>query len=494
MSVSTKSYHADDDINAFVSGDVKNDSYQLTISKLMSTKTNGIEALPYQFMKSVDRRIAGTGDNNGVGGVGRKYGDKIFSQMPLLFLTPCEPLFMDDATSMQKSAAFEGLLGGNTNGLSELVTAEGKISRYYSVQFAYPEYYMYLNTMLACLSAYLGIFDKPKIKIANSSSPQSIGKIDWSKELNNSFKTFFSCKENLVFYLDGLDNVSESFSNETTESSLASQINQFSDMSNEIKFLFGKNSSVVGQMVNTGSTVTSAITEGLSGLAQGIAGGIVGSLANKGVNSVLNGGKIIFPKIWADSQYSRSFDLSIKLRSPDHDSVSIFLNVLKPYCKLLALTMPREINGDPNAYRAPFLVKAFCKGKFNIDMGMITSLQVTKGKTCSWNDDGLPTEIDISLGIEDLYSSLAMSTQYIEKGTFAGFASPQTILEVAQNTAYMDFLANMAGLNIAQMEIGRRAEMVLYLSRAAIPGVANNQFNRLHRGVSMLASRAYDIF
>ena len=60
-----------------------------TIRRIMSTKTNGIEGLPYQFPASVDRRLTGTN-------VGRKYAEKIFSRQPLLFLTPCEPKFMAD--------------------------------------------------------------------------------------------------------------------------------------------------------------------------------------------------------------------------------------------------------------------------------------------------------------------------------------------------------------------------------------------------------------
>ena len=124
---------------------------------------------------------------------------------------------------------------------------------------------------------------------------------------------------------------------------------------------------------------------------------------------------MIFPKIWGDSQYNRSYSFDIKLRSPDHDNLSIFLNILKPYCKLLALTLPRsrvdsDGKADPNSFEAPFLVKAYSKGMFNIDMGIISSMTVTKGRTCAWNDDGLPTEIDISLDIKDLYSNLSMSS------------------------------------------------------------------------------------
>ena len=72
------------EINNYLDGDTVTEQDYI---KMLSTKTNGIEALPYQFMDTVDPRIDGTD-------VGRKYAEKIFSRLPLLFLTPCEPLFM----------------------------------------------------------------------------------------------------------------------------------------------------------------------------------------------------------------------------------------------------------------------------------------------------------------------------------------------------------------------------------------------------------------
>ena len=89
--------------------------------------------------------------------------------------------------------------------------------------------------------------------------------------------------------------------------------------------------------------VTTSITQSLGNGLQSLGGGIVGSIANEGVSSILDGGKIIFPDIWSDSSYDKSYQISIKLRSPDNDSLSIFLNVIKPYCKILALTLPHTI-------------------------------------------------------------------------------------------------------------------------------------------------------
>jgi hypothetical protein len=471
-------YITDDELKRYIQGVDTGDATQ-SVVKIMSTKTRGIEGLPYQFMESVDRRIFDTE-------VGRKYGERIFGRLPLLFLTPCEPLFMDDFDKSSKNTVAQALLGSSINNINELINGTG---RYYSVDFNYAEYYDYLNTMLACLSAYLGIFNT-ELAIGDEEA-KKIGTIDWSKELNSSFKTFFSAKENIIFYLDGMDSVSESFSNTTSESSIASTINGITDSVNEIRFLFGSNGSAASALLNAGTEVTSSITSALSNLATTVGGGIVGSLSNKGVNSVLNGGKIIFPEIWTDSDFSRSYTIDIKLRSPDHDNLSIFLNILKPYCKLLALTLPRsrvdsDGKADPNSFEAPFLVKAYSKGMFNIDMGIISSMTVTKGRTCAWNDDGLPTEIDISLDIKDLYSNLSMSS--IRIGNIV-----QSINGVVSNTAYMDFLANMAGLNIAQMEVGRRITMAYYLVQTMTGTAMSSVFNRLDQGVSKLIGKMYNI-
>ena len=459
-------YMTSGELNNYISG---NTSGTAEIKNMLMNTMSGVEGLPYQFMADVDRRISGTS-------IGRKYGEKIVSRLPLLFLTPCKQVFMDDFEDTDKNTVVSWLMDKGLSPTDALINGKGK---YYSVQFDYSEYYKYLGVMLSSVAAFLGISNE---KFTINGKERKIGNISWAEdELNASFKTFFSCKENLIFYLDSMNQVSETFSNETTESSLASQINGFADNANEIKFLFGEKGGALGSLIDGASDVVSSISSSLSGVVGNLGGGIVGSLADKGVNTVLNGGKIVFPKIWSDSSYSRGYQLDIKLRSPDHDSLSIFMNVLKPYCKLLCLALPRLIDDNPNGYRSPFLVKAYSKGIFNIDMGMITSMTVTKGAECCWNNDGLPTQIDISLEIEDLYSSLAMSS-------FSDHVS-----SVVSNTSYMDYLANMAGLNIAQMEVGRKIKMYYYLQRNNLASTPSRIFTKFDQGVSNLIGNLYNI-
>ena len=461
------SYLTTAELNSHISGTGMNVS---EVKNMLISNLSGVEGLPYQFMDTVDRRITGTS-------VGRKYGEKIISRLPLLFLTPCKQVFMDDFSDNDKRTVTSWLLGqGLGSASNDLINGKGK---YYSVEFDYAEYYKYLSIMLSSVASFLGIANE---RFTVNGKEKRINDISWQNdELNSAFKTFFSSKENLVFYLDGMTDVSESFSNHTTESSLASQINGFSDQANEINFLFGSEGSLAASAIDTAQEVTSSLTSAFANIGTSLGGGIVGSLLDNGVNTVLNGGKIVFPKIWSDSEYSRSYSLNIKLRSPDHDSLSIFMNVLKPYCKLLCLALPKAINDNPNGYRSPFLVRAYSKGIFNVDMGMITSMSVTKGAQCCWNDDGLPTQIDISLEIEDLYSSLSMSS------------TADHIHNVVANTSYMDYLANMAGLNIAQMEVGRRVKMYYYLQRNNLASTPSKIFTKFEQNISNLIGNIYNI-
>ena len=462
------------------------------VKKMMTTTMNGIEGIPYQFMPSVDTRLDGTGKSSADSKIGRKYAEKVMGRLPLLFLTPCFPKALTDFSEDDRNSLINMILDGTAD--EDLVSGSG---RYYSVSFAYDEYYRYLNCMLAATAAFLGIYDKT-IPGYTGDSSKKIGEYDWSKELNDDMKTFFSASENVVFYLDGFNSISESFTNEVTESSIASQINGTSDTAHELNFLLAGNNSALAKIAETAEDAVGTVTSALSDIIGDLGGGIIGSLADKGINTIANGGKIIFPQIWSNSSYSRSYTLDIKLRSPDHDSLSIFLNIIKPYCKILCLCLPRvmenESHYNANAYMSPFLVKAFSKGMFNIDMGIISSLSVNKGAECQWNDDGLPTQIDISIDITDLYSSLAMSG-FESTGLIGNpFKATKQIVKIVNNTAYMDFLANMAGLNVGQMAIGRRIQMFKYLTETSLSQYPSRKFQQFDQGISTLLGSLYEKF
>ena len=447
----------------------------------------GIFAIPYQFLPTCDPRIIVNGQEINVGA---KYAEKIVARMPLLFMVPCRQKFMDGYDNETQSSVISALLSGGDDFLSEVITKNGK---YYKTEWQWDEYYKYVNTLCNQVAIFMGV-ENEELPV-NSGRYKKIKDIDWSKDLDNdAFDNYFMAKQAVIYYVDGasVNQMSENFNNMTTESSLASQLNGYSDTANEIKFLFGNGSAISGMLSEAEDAVTSGIVSNLAESFSSMTGGMLSDLATKGTSSLLSGGKLVFPKLWQDSSFSRSYSFDIKLRSPDHDNLSIFLNIMVPYLHLLALVLPISHEDYANSYNAPFLVRAYCKGLFNIDMGMITDMQVTRGAECQWNDDGLPTQMDISISIEDLYSSLYMSAM---KETSPPYLLNQikSNLSVVKNTSMLDYLANLSGLNIAEEEKFRSVHMFMKLGGSVWSQATNNLYNKFDVGVSRVIEKLYHL-
>ena len=481
-----------DDIRTYGAPKSKESEKEQAVRGIVTSDLVGIHGMPFQFLGSVDPRIPKSGngtfvDSNENFGVGNLYSEKIVARMPLLFLVPCKQKFMEGFTSEEKSNAMTTLISGV--GIPNFKTA----GRYYTTEFDYASYYNHVNSMCRQLAYFMNVQDK----IVPYGKGTPVGKIDWANMKNDAFqKYFYAGKEkSVVFYVDGMDNLSESFSNSTTESSLASTINSFSDTAKEIKFLVGENS-VLANMVDSAKELASGAIDSLGGgLADFFASGMLSDLMNTGVHTIINGGKLVFPKIWGDSSFDRSYSFEIKLRSPDHDNLSIFLNVMVPLIHLIALTIPKGMdNGDiidPNGYISPYLCKAYMKGMFNIDMGMITNLSISRGATSQWNDNGVPTQIDVSITIEDLYSGLFMTAKEGEGNPFEGF---NKLAAIVSNTAMMDYLSNLGGLNLGGDEWFRKQKLFYQLIGGSIRDIPANAWREFDQTVNNIAARAYRKF
>lgn len=251
----------------------------------------------------------------------------------------------------------------------------------------------------------------------------------------------------IAFYINSDASFQDSFSNETTESSLSSTINALSDKAREIQFLLGTASSAVGEAFDKVDGTLSHIKTQINNIVDSVAGGnsIFTTIANS-VKTIVSGGRMLFPQIWSNSTFSKSYQISIKLTTPSTDRISWWLNIYVPLCHLMALVLPRS--EYVNSYTTPFIIKAFYKGMFNIDMGIITEMTFTKGKEGSWTKDALPTVVDVSFTIQDLYSAMGMtSTASMFKGL------------TLQNVAEMDYVANLCGININEPDVFRMVNL-----------------------------------
>ena len=488
------SQYVSSDIATYGSTGKNDDNNTKKVRSMLEYDLTGIHGMPFQFLGSVDPRLPATSSgtldcSNDSFGIGNIYAEKIVARMPLLFLVPCKQKFMEGFTKEEKSAAINALLGGSTDPINF-----ERSGRYYSVEFDYASYYRHVNTMCSELAYFMNVQNE---YIPTNGKKKQVKDIDWGEQKNATFSSFYAGNKSVVFYVDGMDNITDNFSNSTTESSLASTINSFSDTAKEIKFFLGTDS-VLGQAAeNMGDLFGNAIETVGGGIADFFASGMLSDLMNTGVHTIINGGKLVFPKIWGDSSYDRSYNFEIKLRSPDHDNLSIFLNIMVPLIHLICLTIPKTMEDggiiDPNGYISPYLCKAYMKGMFNIDMGIITNMTVSKGATAQWNDNGVPTQIDVSISIEDLYSGLFMTAEG-ENGGLA-FNSLKRIAAIASNTAMMDYLSNLGGLNVGDTEINRRMNVfnaLLLNEMGRIPSA--NLWRNFDQGLNNILAKAYRTF
>lgn len=420
-------------------------------SNFTITSLRGIYGMPYQFMESVDPRIE-VGDSKS-GKIGRKYAREIVASLPILLMTAGKPVFMGKYSKKDRENILEqyiGIAAGDDNKLLDTVFSED-YGKYYSLEYAYNDYMKYVNAMCRASARFLGVHD---IEVDG----EKLDSKDWGTNVNENFSKLFTVYRGCVaWYCDSDNSVSENFDNSTTESQLASKVNSVSDMGRELNFLLGTVKSETGvaldqftsqenltsNMENVNDFISKTL--GNNGLS-----GIFSSIANT-AQTAISGGKIVFPEIWSGSSFSRSYNVNLKFVSPDGDDLSVYLNIIVPMLHLLGFVLPREAEKS-HGYISPFLVRAFYKGMFNVDMGIITDLSFNKGKESAWTASGLPTVVEASFTIKDLYSDLYMTSMDGIK------------YNMMNNIMLMDYLANTCGVNINDVDIRRSIDMFLTMN------------------------------
>ena len=404
----------------------------------------GVFGLPYQFLPNTDNRLTTKQSSDNIG---YEYADKIISRIPLLFIAPGKANFMTKYSKKNKENLLERLIDfgvGNTDAASidDLLDSDG---RYYTFEYDQPRYYKFVNPMCRIAARYLNIQDV-------SINGTKLDRMNWESFTKSGIKSIgdFGTYTSVPFYLDTETSISESHANSTTQSMIASTVNSVSDMGRELNFLLGYGASATGiEALEQDADVASNIENINSTISKLLgSGNFLSNLASH-LTTVASGGKLIFPEIWSDSSFSRSYSCEFKFISPDPSNLSVYLNVLVPLFHLLGLVAPQSVITNPNGYTNPFLVRAIYKGFFNVDMGIITDMSVTKGAECQWTPEGIPTSITVNITIKDLYQAMSITST----------DNSQWKYDTLNNTALMDYIANLCGINIYKPEISRMIEM-----------------------------------
>ena len=410
---------------------------------LKINKIAGVFGLPYQFLPNTDPRLSNSASASHIG---YEYADKIVTNIPLLFIAPGKPAFMKQYSKSAKTSIIEKLVSVAKGSDSDKISLNNLLEesgRYYTFEYDQTRYYKFVNPMCRIAARYMNVQD---VQIDG----KCLDNIDWKDFTQSRIKSLGDLGgfSSIPFYVDADTSVSESFSNDTTQSLISSTVNSISDMGREINFLLGYGGSAL-DVISKNADVASEIDAARSTIEKLIGGNnFLGNLANH-LTTVAAGGRLIFPEIWSDSSFSRSYSCRFKFISPDPSNLSVYLNVIVPLLHLLGLVAPQSVEMNPNGYTSPFIVRAIYKGIFNIDMGIIQDMSVTKGAECQWTPNGIPTSIEVSITIKDLYSVLSITP------TTSNIFSYDTM----NNTALMDYIANLCGINIYKPEMSRLIDM-----------------------------------
>lgn len=472
---------------------------------------------PFQFLPSVDTRV----DENNM--IGRKYMETILGEGCVVSISPGRPLFLPDLTSEESkgfAAYMKGLDKSNASKDSEsLLNAVlgGKDTRYFDFVSDYASYIKYVNLLCRATAVYMGIGDKPVLWESKKYSPDYALRYkayDWTryrfedisedykkakKEKNKTgifggilkdmistaqdtwedlskavgesiYEALFGNFQYVHFYVDPNSSFNETNSNNTQKSAIEGFIDKGQDLSKEFAFFIGATDSDI--LASSQASLGTYLSELGSSIDNNGSASFISRLLGT-AGAVTAGSNMIFPEIWTDSSYQKSYTISVNLFSPYGDKESIFLNVMVPLMHLLALASPKQTSA--NSFAAPFLVRVASKGWFSCDMGMVDNISIEKVEG-SWTVDGLPSEVRVQLSIKDLYPSLMITPSDRPKLFF-------------NNNALMQYLTVNAGLDVTSSTMMIRFKSFGYLLFNMVLDLPTNYYARAKENIANLVKQ-----
>lgn len=316
--------------------------------------------------------------------------------------------------------------------------------RYYHFEADYKSFQTYLDLMLYTLAAKMNIADLTNTSIFSNITSSNFlneyfsGLVYSGNSYNHVLAQFMDVTRGLRFYANKSLGSSQSLNNSYGESMLASQAKSMSSMAREALFLLGQDLPVNvqtagGAQKEAQSNFMSSVSKAVSGVfsvGNSITNGALSDI-EMGIQATITGANLIYPLIWQDSKFSKSYSASFTFTSPYGTPEAIFQYVYLPFCILLALACPRQVGGS-TAYAAPMILKIDAPGHFTSDLAAISDMSWTIGGNDQYfSKDGLPLSITCNVSFIDLYPCLMLSENW-------GL--------MRQNTGMFSMLDNMSGL------------------------------------------------
>ena len=475
-----------------------------------------VHGMPFQFTHYTDRRTGSTkqyGNANeyydltrmgtsiksggskaaGADFYGRSYEQEIACNIPIMSVVPGEPQYMSLVTGsfvfptytkakrqgQDFSALFNVLTDKETQSVINdinLGASDSNLYQYYTMSVNTDEYFAYVNTLCKMSAILMGLSDFQYygtkctlVDWGNYNSTNSGGQ-DY-----NMLEEIIGIDGGVSFAYDPGSSVTDSLSNTIEDSQFTGLLKGISQKAREAGFLFGNWANDIDYLSAVDDTDYDSSITGITSSTLGKVFGGQGILG-RASTFIKNSGKgmnIRFPKVWQDSSSSKDYSIEMHFIAPYATNFCKWRYVLVPFFHCFALTAPR-MKTSLNMYSTPFLIRAYSKGYFNVEMGMINSLSWRRfgdgGDMVS--DDGIPTQIDVTMDFQDMYQTIGMSKidGAWDPLNITGKGITAQLGLFFNNTGLMDMLGTMSGVNMNRMNIGER--IALYWNAAATIGVA----------------------
>ena len=449
------------------------------------TQNTRVLGMPHQFLETADFRI----DNSNH--FGYCFAKEIFMEKPMVTLIPGKPNYLPDYSEADKEVfgkliSDESTFNGNdtAKGLLEKLIEGNEETRYYDFISDFSTYINYVNLMCRVAAIFLDIGEdlgpdnKTPYKSYNWGNYQLFTSYEMKKSIFNGDSLFevasdaYEQLKNDLFYgdrtfvnfiVDPSSSVSENISNSTQKSQLEGTFDSMEGIVKEASMFMSSMSEDAGSFQ---SYVTKA-GEKILELGNSITGGFFKKMLGLAEEQILHGSNLIYPEIWMDSEYSKTYSLKINLISPYGSKEAIYLNVIVPMIHALCFALPKQTSA--NSFTSPFLIRGYATGWFSIDMGMVESIDIDKGPEQSWTVEGLPTQATVTLTIKDFYSQLMMT----RSDQFRLFWINQGLI---------DFLGNACGLDLTKPNTIVKIDVVQMLLAGKVSDIIPNTYFKLTEG------------
>lgn len=230
----------------------------------------------------------------------------------------------------------------------------------------------------------------------------------------------------VTFKVDGKGSYSDSFSSSSREADIQSKLNSLTSQARSLEV-----------STSGGNTGFGFIDSAMKGVKEFIGGGL-DALNLSGLSAIYGSAYTDIPEVWEASSASvgnQSFTL--QLRSPYGDDLSLFQNITVPLVMTLAMVLP--LAAGRQTHVAPFLCEMYCRGRNNIRLGMVESVQITRGVgNVGWRSDGKMLGCDITISVKDMSKVMTMPI-ISDPGIFD------------DDNMFTDYMATLGGASLQDM-------------------------------------------